>query len=1139
MKTLDLEDAGARQLAVDPRRSCIVRAPAGSGKTELLIRRYLALLAAVERPDEILAITFTRKAAAEMVQRVLSALADCANELPADAPPHSRATRLLAQAVLARDREFGWHLLHHPDQLQIQTIDSFNAALVRRMPWLTRLGGLPQINERPQQLYREAVRQTVHLHHDNSAMNEVVQLLLLHLDNRGDILEEMLIKLLASRDQWLRHLLGDVGQQRQQLEAALGQVVTGYLAQLLDGVDPYMQQELVALGSYAAENCAKPERALCVLVQFTTSGCPFPTASPDDLDLWRGLADLLLTAEGNWRKSCDKNCGFPPGKNNIAAQMKQRMLALLAQLRTAEVDPRLWQVVRRLPAPQYAQQQWEILQGLVTILPQLVAQLWLVFSRSSQVDFVEIALRARQALIDSGNPTEQLLSLDQRLQHILVDEFQDTSWLQFDLLTTLTSGWQSGDGHSLFIVGDPMQSIYRFREAEVGLFLQASTDGVADFALDSLQLRANFRSQRGIVEWINRYFSTIFPTSEDAGSGAVAYSPAQAVLPPDDGSAVQVFAQHTLDVAVEAEQVCSVVQQILQHSAEQTVAILVRSRSHLVAILAQLSAANIHYQAQNVDLLTQRIAVSDVVALTKAIFHPADHLSWLTVLRAPWCGLLLADMLVFKFEAGVTMLEMLHDESRLKQLSADGYKRVLAITPSLNAAVQKRGRCCVRKLIEELWGALRGQECYTPAELDDVEQAFALLEKLDHGGDVLSFEHLDFELQGLFSAGDVQVDCRVQVMTIHKAKGLEFDHVILPGLGRKPRGEDKTLLRWQEHADYGLLLAPVAARGENGDDSIYALIGQIDKNKSDNEVARLLYVAVTRAQHNLYLFGHAALNKDDEAQPAKGSLLEKLWPAVAASFAASANTNNPEVGAEEQQDMPRLNAPLLRRLAAPLVVDGRHRVDDEVGSGDIVAPVAEVPVAGSRIPGVIGTLTHVWLEYLTHHRSAWELEKLERLRVKIEAQLLSAGIDRDQVGEYGAVIVQMLQRTVTSKRGQWILADHPYGYCEYHLSGIIDLADNDRSGVRNYVIDRTFVADGIRWIIDYKTSAPAAQQSCADFYVQQSQYYAAQLEAYAQFMAYADPVHPCRCALYFPVFDGWYELPHDLVHRQPIQPELF
>lgn len=1130
MQTVELVDGEARRQAVDPRLSCIVRAPAGSGKTELLIQRYLALLGRVQRPDEILAITFTRKAAAEMVQRVLGALRVGSEPLDEGAAEHARTTYRLARAALQRDRELGWRLLEHPDQLQIKTIDSFNAALVRGMPWLTRMGGLPQVNEDPRKIYRKAVRGVVHLHHRQPEMNAAIKNLLLHLDNRVDLLQEMMVQLLARRDQWLRHLLTDDARQRSELEAALSGIICTQLHHLLDTIDARTQQELMELGAFAADNCAKEGRALMVLCQFNESGQQFPRACPDDLELWRGLADLLLTAEGKWRKRCDRNCGFPPGKAEPFAGMKQRMQVLLERLSTGTADSALWHRVRQLPDPNYAEQQWRVLQALLTVLPRTVAQLWLEFGADGEVDFVEIALRARQALVDSGNPTEQLLALDQQLNHILIDEFQDTSWLQYDLLRTLTSGWQKGDGRSLFIVGDPMQSIYRFREAEVGLFLRAANSGIGMMGLKPLQLRANFRSRQGIVDWVNNSFANIFPLHEDSALGAVTYSRAQAVIPDNPasvaGDAVELFTRYEQDSRAEAEQVCRLIQRLQYGHPQQTIAILVRSRSHLVDILKKLRLEGVCYLAQDLDSLSLRPAVTDIVALTRALLHPGDHLSWLTVLRAPWCGLLLEDMIHFRVQPEGTVLQKMTDPACLEQLSVDGARRVRVVAAILTAALKRRGSCPLRQLIEETWRQLRGPQCYADGAGNDVEQLLTLVEKLDCGGDLLSFEQLDEEVEHLFSVADITGFATsgggvVQVMTIHRAKGLEFDHVILPGLGRRPRNEEKRLLRWQEHTEHGLLLAPIARRGGQEGDPIYDMLGQVDKTMAEHEIARLLYVAATRAKSNLYLFAHAELDKKQEPYPVTGSLLETLWSAVKQHFSAAAAVDNTDNGFDSCAD--NVFVPFCRLTDECFMVDEAAQVQSESGDN---GTLEGMPTLGERIPALVGTVTHEWLAYLAEHRHGrWSAADIEGLRDSILARLVALGVDKEHIPALGNSIIQMLQTTAASERGRWILAPHARARCEYSLSGVVcSDAAQDEGSLHNLVIDRTFVADGVRWIIDYKTSVVRPQQSLSDFYARQEQLYRPQLEGYASFMAQLDQKHPCHCALYFPAFDGWFEL---------------
>ncbi|MCU0951319.1 MAG: UvrD-helicase domain-containing protein [Burkholderiaceae bacterium] len=215
-------DADVRAQAVDPSRSFIVQAPAGSGKTELLIRRLLVLLATVDAPEEIVALTFTRKAAGEMRARVIEALERARSDTPPD-DAHARDTWTLARAALARDAACGWQLTSSPGRLRIQTIDGLCTMLVRRLPLLSRLGGMPALHEAPEPLYREAARAALGLLEDGTPeQSAAVATLLLHLDNRSGAVEDLLVSLLGKRDQWLRHVAQPaISGDRALLEAAL------------------------------------------------------------------------------------------------------------------------------------------------------------------------------------------------------------------------------------------------------------------------------------------------------------------------------------------------------------------------------------------------------------------------------------------------------------------------------------------------------------------------------------------------------------------------------------------------------------------------------------------------------------------------------------------------------------------------------------------------------------------------------------------------------------------------------------------------------------------------------------------------------------------------------------------------------
>ena len=197
-----VQDQDTRDAAIDVTRSFIVRAPAGSGKTTLLIQRYLALLATVNVPEEVIAITFTRKAAAEMRERVLRAFTDVGDA----GSKVDATTRRLARAALARDHSSEWHLAANASRLRIMTIDALNASITRQMPMAARFGAQPEILEDAGMLYREAARAVLAEVNVESALAIDVGALLKHLDNNLIVVENLLAEMLRARDHWLRNL---------------------------------------------------------------------------------------------------------------------------------------------------------------------------------------------------------------------------------------------------------------------------------------------------------------------------------------------------------------------------------------------------------------------------------------------------------------------------------------------------------------------------------------------------------------------------------------------------------------------------------------------------------------------------------------------------------------------------------------------------------------------------------------------------------------------------------------------------------------------------------------------------------------------------------------------------------------------
>ena len=612
-------DYQQRQQALDPSRSFAVAAPAGSGKTGLLTQRVLTLLATCQHPEEVLAITFTRKAAAEMRHRIVAALQLAQSNTP-PSDDYQRQTWELARKVLARDAEHNWQLLTATSRLRIQTIDGLCRNLARQLVLENGLGELPQPADNPQALYREAVHELLKELETDGSNSDALATLLRHLDNNMPRLEGLLVNLLAKREQWLGHILS-IRDARPYLEQQLQQTIVETLQQAEQQLQPWAS-DLALLLDYAANNLAtsKPDHPLCQLQGISE----LPAADSDSGYIWQVILGLLLTNSGDWRKTIDVRSGFPAGKGE-PKERKEQLLALIGELQQQDGLLDTLQDIRTLPYPHYPQKQWQVLQALTELLPQLSAQLSLVFLRNNACDFTEITLAALRSLGDEDNPTDTALRLDYRIRHILVDEFQDTSSSQMQLLRRLTAGWQPRDGRSLFIVGDGMQSLYGFRSANVGLFLEARRHPIGDIQLQPLDLSVNFRSQSNLVEWVNQLFRQAFPQRDDITRGAVCYNDAVAFNPQLPGQAVAIDAIVDADNRQrEAQLVVEKIQQAQTADPNGTIAVLVRGRSHLREILPALYQAGLNWQAIDIEPLATTMAVIDIHSLTRALLSPAE-----------------------------------------------------------------------------------------------------------------------------------------------------------------------------------------------------------------------------------------------------------------------------------------------------------------------------------------------------------------------------------------------------------------------------------------------------------------------------------------------------------------------------------
>ncbi|MBS1270159.1 MAG: ATP-dependent helicase/nuclease subunit A [Gammaproteobacteria bacterium] len=1103
-----IEDQPVREQALTADTSFIVQAPAGSGKTELLIQRYLTLLGHVREPEEVIAITFTRKAAGEMRERIIDALYRAANGQNGSDELETRRLELARRAI-ANDREYGWQIIQHPARLQIQTIDALCLALTRQLPFLSGFAAPSIILEDANALYERAATETIRLlgGHDET-WRDALRRFLIHLDNDMGRATSLLAIMLASRDQWLRHL-GEDRVSPESLQIAWTGVIDIYLRRVQAMFPESLKESMIECADAAAAQLAdarNAERALAWL-----EGDGFPESRIDDLPRWQFLADLLVTQSApQWRKQINKKQGF-----HAQSDAKRAMQAVLATLSDHKELPGVLYALKSLPEPRLESEQMDTLDAMVTVLKLALAQLHLIFEESARVDFAEVTRRAIAALGALEDPSDLALRLDHHLQHLLVDEFQDTSMAQYHLLRLLTQGWAPGDGRTLFLVGDPMQSIYRFREAEVGVFLKIWEEGFGTVSMRALRLRSNFRASPRLVTWINEAFGECFPEVSDLQSGAVAFahsSPQRA----DPGEAARMYVHRFPDCpeSEQAQRLAQLIEQALGRS--RNVAVLVRARSHLEPILPALQARNIPFSGMDTTALINEPVVRDLYSLTRALLHPGDRMAWLSLLRAPWCGLVLDDLIGVAGSEQPLIWNALRNPDVGAKLSDDGRIRIDRFKTALQGAMRQRGRLTLRQWVRRAWVDLQGPALIDASELKCARAYFELVGRHQKGMTLIDDQAFRKVLHSHWAHAEEQPGA-VQLMTIHKAKGLEFDEVFIPALERPPRSGDKRLLLWEESVgNQGLLLATLSARG-TPENKHYRFLHALQAEKSINETDRLLYVACTRARERLHLVANLPARNGVVAVPRKGSLLKRIWPSVEARF----NIESPVVqqGAEGAGNVRLRDEQLLKRLPVNWVAPAYPDVLTVAETPHLDEQFVEFSWAGETARQV-GIEVHELMHRIAADGVAqWNEKRIEELLPWWRDHFSHLGVPPRELDEAVWRTADSLQNLLEDERAEWLLrSDHAGVQDEYELNVLLG------ERVRRVRIDRTFVDDrGVRWIVDYKTSAHegGAREVFLDEEVHR---YREQLELYADAFRKME-TRKIRLGLYFPLLKGWREWP--------------
>jgi ATP-dependent helicase/nuclease subunit A len=1124
----DIPDMSERLAALETTRSCLVEAPAGSGKTHLLTTRFLKLLGEVNHPQEILALTFTRKAAGEMRSRVtgifLRALDGASSNDADEAFLLDLARKALQRQIRHRS------LLFSPDGLNIMTFHSFCYHISQRAPLESSLPPDFNILEETVQpvLIAETLgnlrRKIFRLRPDHPA-RKAFEKRLFCSNNRWSRFESEMKDVILNRDRF-EHLVHEVARHGLSflpalLKKRLGHHVEMLLQRLSESfsqspVGRHWEPLVLDLSLHGTPDSSLPAAAI-------------PGVSWACLPEWQATASLLLTKDGRPRRRFGFREGFPP---NFASTPWPRMISEMPR-RAAD----LLHQTKDLPLIEDPIPDLEDLKDVILLSSEVLSEYEDRCRIRHVIDFTGLEQAALRAL-SGETPADIQLYLDYRVKHLLVDEFQDTSLNQWELIQRLMDGWEPGDGRTFFMVGDPKQSIYGFRNAEVRLFLQAKKgvpiSGMGMLPVRNLSLNANFRSAPALIDWINGLFGDVVMSSPKEESDEVAFRPSIAAGKERQGPSslsLHLFsADHAeRSKADEATWLAERVRELMvERDSPSSIAVLLFNRNRLNHYLKALKEIKIPVQVQEGLPLSERPEVRHLLQIARAVARPHDDLAWASLVRSPWfwCDLMTLHEIALK--EGALWSERLYAMASEKA-SFDALRR------SLDHALQRTGRDSLSRVVKRFWEDLDGPRVtaslYGMRGVANCIHFFNMMDHAEEGIPLLTLNRLEHMLHSLHEPPDPTMSrAAVQLMTVHRAKGLEFDAVFLPYLDWRPLASGPKrpppyLAERLPGEEGQVLLAMGPDSRLNRTTAVFRILNSLRKERSWGEAKRLFYVAATRARKFLFLSG--VLKKNDNIlDAADGSVLRwvfdyerlhgKSWDTAEAQPCSALHVViNPRRGngspLKPSMDVTVPEPCPFEPEGLPYVIQHPSAIET-----DRETLVSETSTTGSpfvsREAAASGTVIHRLIHTCLRGQRLPSSKVIAlALREEGVSESSTARLADEIREEVSAALNDPFIKQMTDKKNPLLKSE--WGLDESGVNKII------RSGTLDLV-----VFDGLSWwVIDFKSSRPSPGEAIDDFIARQTDLHRAQLTAYRSMLASqrSIPLDDIHVVIYFTFLRIW------------------
>ncbi|MDX2113550.1 MAG: double-strand break repair helicase AddA [Alphaproteobacteria bacterium] len=1082
-----------------PEVSVLVRANAGSGKTTLLVNRVLSLLCFGVAPEKILCLTYTNPAAAEMKNRIIQSLGEWVmmDDERLEAALAKLLDRPVTPAMLRQARGWFAQVLDAPEGIRIHTIHGFCQSLLGRFP--LEAGVHPQFRIPDPSIERrllEAALQHIYLESDqNPALATALQ----RLSSRGLSQFHGYMKEIIARKIHFSLMTDEQDQARERLERLLGASCRDDLQTLhsrfLVRSPEELKRLIVAAEMLQSSTGVRDQQHGAALMQWLSVSKPNSEAVEAAASLFYKSKSQELS-----NNIVSKSAGLSVSQMEAISAEQQRFANFYAAYKAHKILLHSNDVVQ--------------------VAGALLTHYHALKRRHGYLDYDDLILAVRRMLSQANAVPWVQYKLDGGIDHLMVDEAQDTSPYQWEIIAALCDEFFSGQGQStnprsLFVVGDEKQSIFSFQGADVASLarmqqLFADRIAAAYGKMITLERVESFRSSSQVLAVVDKVFS-----SHQARRGVVTSSAplTHAVTRRDARGMVQLWplisphnnpsGRHAAHLArCVARQVKSWLAEGLWLDRMQRslrpgdVMVLVKSRTVMMDLLVRaFKREGIAVAGADRIRLSENLVVHDLLALARCCLLPQDNLSLAALLKSPLCQISEAQLLDLSIRSGHESLWHGLQSASSEEPYAEAYdflhhmrSRLDYITPYawfVEALDTHKKR-------QVILGRMGIEYADIIDEFLDQVMSFCRTEPPVMQGFLSWFEQNQDEIKRDMEQGHDAV----RIMTVHASKGLQAPLVIIPDTAEPPGATQQDAMLWAQDTTAATQL-PLLVASQPHDNELTGRLRQQRKENTLAEYRRLLYVAMTRAEDHLLVCGHTGRKTVQEEswyyhiQQAMQQIAQPCDTPTGQGyiFGMAFFKRDSQTTAEQRKIFTALPDYFLQTLAPepvqPTSLSPSRLLDDEPAAASPLFDPARA-ARGQLIHQLLQRLpllpAESWLRAADHLAAAWDVLTAEQRQAAIHEAM--------------AVL----------HHPQWRFLFGEQSRAEAAIAGRIQLAGREIAVAGQ--IDRLAVTTQGVWLVDYKTTPkpPENQQKVPKPYLRQ-------LLLYQRLLQQIYPGQPVRAAL--------------------------